>query len=214
MDDELKGKATQVRVVQGHEPLHFIKMFGGKMVVFSGGKVRVDSKVKLSGWNAQIRCLINMQASGFRNVEDHDTYDKDGVRLFRVRGGSGEDDVRTEQVQPELASSLNSDDVFVLDTPTHTWVWQGQGSSDQEKSAAVQVVAPLLNPNRPAQVLAEGSEPDEFWTCLKGKADYPKSEPEMDGPVLEPRLFHCKVSEETGKFRAFEVMNFEQDVRT
>ena len=38
VDDELDGKATQVRVVQGREPRHFIKMFGGKMVVFSGGK--------------------------------------------------------------------------------------------------------------------------------------------------------------------------------
>ena len=60
MDDELSGKATQVRVVQGREPRHFIKMFGGKMVVFSGGK-----------------------ASGFKNVHDHDTYDADGTRMFR-----------------------------------------------------------------------------------------------------------------------------------
>ena len=56
----MSGKATQVRVVQGREPRHFIKMFGGKMVVFSGGK-----------------------ASGFKNVHDHDTYDADGTRMFR-----------------------------------------------------------------------------------------------------------------------------------
>ena len=61
LDDELSGKATQVRVVQGREPRHFIKMFGGKMVVFSGGK-----------------------ASGFKNVHDHDTYDADGTRMFRL----------------------------------------------------------------------------------------------------------------------------------
>ncbi len=40
LDNELGGKAVQVRVIQGREPRHFIKMFGGKMVVFSGGKVR------------------------------------------------------------------------------------------------------------------------------------------------------------------------------
>ena len=40
LDDEVGGKAIQVRVVQGKEPRHFIKMFGGKMIVFSGGKVR------------------------------------------------------------------------------------------------------------------------------------------------------------------------------
>ncbi len=39
LDNELGGKAVQVRVIQGREPRHFIKMFGGKMVVFSGGKV-------------------------------------------------------------------------------------------------------------------------------------------------------------------------------
>ena len=96
MDDELSGKATQVRVVQGREPRHFIKMFGGKMVVFSGGK-----------------------ASGFRNVHDHDTYDADGTRMFRVRGTCAED-VRATQV-PEAAASLNSEDVFILETPGNTW---------------------------------------------------------------------------------------------
>ena len=38
-------------------------MFHGKMVVFAGGR-----------------------ASGFKNVHDHDTYDEDGTRLFRIRG--------------------------------------------------------------------------------------------------------------------------------
>ena len=101
MDDELSGKATQVRVVQGREPRHFIKMFGGKMVVFSGGK-----------------------ASGFRNVHDHDTYDADGTRMFRVRGTCA-GDVRATQV-PEVAASLNSEDVFILETPGNTWIWTGE----------------------------------------------------------------------------------------
>jgi len=35
-NEELGGKAVQVRMVQGREPRHFIKMFGGSMVVFSG----------------------------------------------------------------------------------------------------------------------------------------------------------------------------------
>ena len=39
LDNELDGKAVQVRVVHGREPRHFIKMFQGKMVVFTGGKV-------------------------------------------------------------------------------------------------------------------------------------------------------------------------------
>ena len=100
-DDELGGKAVQVRVVQGREPRHFIKMFGGKMVVFSGGK-----------------------ASGFKNVRDRDTYDEDGTRFFRVRG-LGPEDARAVQVE-EVASSLSSDDVFVLETPGNCWIWHGE----------------------------------------------------------------------------------------
>ncbi len=103
MDDEVGGKAVQVRVVQGREPRHFIKMFGGKMVVFSGGK-----------------------ASGFRNVHDRDCYDEDGTRLFRVRGTCAED-VRATQVE-EVAAALNSEDVFVLETKGNTWIWTGRVS--------------------------------------------------------------------------------------
>ena len=111
MDNELGGKAIQVRVTQGSEPRHFIKMFQGKMIVFSGGK-----------------------ASGFNNVHDHDTYDADGTRLFRVRGTSP-DDVRAVQVE-EVANELNSEDVFILETPSNTWIWTGQASDPAEVDIA------------------------------------------------------------------------------
>lgn len=62
LDNEVCGKAVQVRVTQGHEPRHFIKMFKGRMIIFTGG-----------------------HASGFRNIRDYDSYDTDGTRLFHVR---------------------------------------------------------------------------------------------------------------------------------
>ena len=46
------------------------------------------------------------QASGFRNMEDYDWFDKDGVRLFRVRGTCPED-VMTTQIQPEEARNFD-----------------------------------------------------------------------------------------------------------
>ena len=46
----------QVRVVQGKEPLHFVRLFRGQMVVQAGGK-----------------------ASGFKNTAEVDTYDEDGI---------------------------------------------------------------------------------------------------------------------------------------
>ena len=49
LDDEVGGKAIQVRVVQGKEPRHFIKMFGGKMIVFTGGKVRKGNNLGVGG---------------------------------------------------------------------------------------------------------------------------------------------------------------------
>ena len=82
---------------------HYLSLLG-KMVTFMGGK-----------------------ASGFKNVHDHDTYDADGTRLFQVRG-TCEADVRAEQ-RPEVAASLNSDDVFILETPEKTYIWCGKVSS-------------------------------------------------------------------------------------
>ena len=65
MDDELGGAATQVRVEMGKEPLPFIACFRGKMIVRSGGI-----------------------ASGFKNKNDEDSYDTDGIELFHVRDNS------------------------------------------------------------------------------------------------------------------------------
>lgn len=185
MDNDLNGKAVQVRVVQGQEPRHFIRMFGGNMIVYTGGK-----------------------ASGFRNVHDHDTFDTDGTMLFRVRGLK-DDDVRVEQIQPEAASSLHAEDVFILESPSKTWIWQGSGSTDQEKEAAVKA-APNISPDREVETIEEGSESDDFWAALGGQGDYPKTGSDPNKPLLEPRLFHCKQGA-NGKFRAFEIRNFELD---
>lgn len=95
------GHAVQVRVTQGNEPRHFLKMFHGTMIVFSGG-----------------------HASGFKNIQNEDTYDGNGVRLFRVRGTNA-DDVQALQLSAQ-ASSLASDDSFVLETPDATYVWHGK----------------------------------------------------------------------------------------
>lgn len=68
------------------------------------------------------------KASGFRNLHDHDTYDVDGTRLFRIRG-TNEDNVRATQL-PEVAGSLNSDDVFVLETPNNLYIWNGNVNNE------------------------------------------------------------------------------------
>jgi len=184
LDSELGGKAVQVRVTQGHEPRHFLRIFRGKMIVFLGGK-----------------------ASGFRNLQDYDTYDADGTRLFQVRG-TCPDDVRAVQV-PEVTASLNSDDVFVLETPSATYLWLGQGASDDEKEMAQNAIN-LVAPDREPVTINEGEEPAEFWSSLGGKGDYNKGYDGQGIPLLVPRLFHCHVSP-TGKLRVEEITHFRQE---
>jgi len=182
-NEELGGKALQVRMVQGQEPRHFIKMFCGTMVVFSGGK-----------------------ASGFNNVHDRDEYDEDGVRMFRVRCASGESDARATQVE-EKSSSLDSADVFILETPAKTWIWSGQECVQEEIEQAVRFAA-IVSPGREVVDVKEGEEEAEFWECLGGKVDY-KSSDGVSKPILLPRLFHI-VCRPSGSVRAFEAFNFGQ----
>lgn len=154
------------------------------MIIFSGGK-----------------------ASGFRNVHDHDSYDVDGTRLFHVRGYAT-DDMRAVQVA-EKASSLNSDDVFVLETPSTTYIWNGLASSDDEKSLGVEV-AGLVSPGRDPVPVAEGEEPAEFWDALGGRGPYTTIQPDPV-PVLKSRLFHCILSP-AGRLRVEEIRPFKQQV--
>jgi len=182
-NEELGGKAVQVRMVQGREPRHFIKMFGGSMVVFSGGK-----------------------ASGFKNVHDRDEYDEDGVRMFQVRCASGETDARATQVD-EKCSSLDSSDVFILETPSKTWVWSGQGSVEEETEQAVRLSG-VVSPGREMVMVKEGEEEDEFWATLGGKTEYNTSD-DINKPILHPRLFHV-AARPSGTVRAFEIFDFKQ----
>lgn len=183
LDSEMGGKAIQVRVTQGNEPRHFLKIFKGKMIVFTGG-----------------------HASGFKNCQDNDTYDVDGTRLFRIRGTS-EDDVRAEQVA-ETAASLASDDVFLLEIPNRTFIWSGKGAAGFELEMAERIwgrITPDVEPNW----IPEGEEPEEFWSALGGQGEYDTELDKPGPPFLEARLFHCRILT-NGKFRVSEINDFEQ----
>jgi len=65
---------------------------------------------------------------------------------------------------------------------------------------------------RPNETIHEESEPDEFWNSIGGQGAYSKCSGRFDKPILEPRLFHCKMIGDTGKMVASEVHNFEKDV--
>jgi villin 1/advillin len=145
------------------------------------------------------------KASGFKNKNDTDSYDTDGVSLFHVRG-TNELNTRAVQV-PEAASSLNSGDVFVLLTPKTMFVWQGKGSNDDERKAG-QNVAKILQAKRSVAVVEEGKESADFWSPLGGKCEY-ASEGYLYEGAREPRLFQC--SNASGQFTVEEIFNYSQD---
>lgn len=67
------------------------------------------------------------RASGFKNRTEGDSYDVDGTRLFHVRGT---DSINCRAVQvEEVATSLNSNDCFILETPATTYIWYGKVSA-------------------------------------------------------------------------------------
>jgi hypothetical protein len=182
LDDSMGGKPVQVRVVQGKEPAHFRQIFKGKMIVHEGGK-----------------------ASGFKNKNDADSYDTDGISLFHVKGQT-ELDTYAVQVG-EVAASLNSGDCFVLLTPSMMYEWQGSSSSSDEKAVASKCSA-ILKGDRETTIVEEGQEPEEFWSAIGGQAEYSKFRPE-ELSCKPPRLFQC--TNATGVFDVTEVPNFAQE---
>jgi len=182
MDDDLGGAATQVRVVMGKEPSHFVRCFHGRMIIHSGGK-----------------------ASGFRNRADSDSYDKDGTGLFHIRG-TDEKNTRGVQVA-EVAASLNSGDCFVLQTPEVCYAWKGKGANDSEFQTAQKVQGILLG-GRKEMDINEGEEPDEFWAAIGGKGEYPDARV-LDEGSREPQLF--SVSNSTGRLAIDPVFDFSQE---
>jgi villin 1/advillin len=182
MDDEIGGAGTQVRVVQGKEPNHFVSLFKGKLIIRSGGK-----------------------ASGFKNKNDHDTYNTSGTSLFSVRG-SNQFNTRAVEVESK-AASLNSDDAFVLSTPNSVMVWYGKIANKNERNNAMNV-ANALKAKKSVKEVEEGAEPADFWSAIGGKGPYVSSR-SIVGDAHEPRLFQC--SNATGAFRVDEIFNFNQD---
>jgi len=143
LDDRLGGKAVQHRECQGVESQKFCSYFPEGIRVLKGGNSSSFNKV-------------DVQAE-FKN------------RLFKAKGKIG-----IEVVEVVLATaSLNSGDVFILDTLNKIFVWQGAQSTVFERNRAGQFATAVRNQRgaKPAVViLSEGQDDDaEFWATLGGK---------------------------------------------
>ncbi|NXA00656.1 VILI protein, partial [Nesospiza acunhae] len=128
------------------------------------------------------------------------------TRLFQVHG-TNEYNTKAFEV-PVRASSLNSNDVFVLKTPSCCYLWYGKGCSGDEREMAKTVADMISKMEKP--VVAEGQEPPEFWLALGGKSQYASNKRlQEENPSVPPRLFEC--SNKTGTFLATEIIDFTQD---
>ncbi|XP_049432955.1 advillin [Epinephelus fuscoguttatus] len=132
------------------------------------------------------------------------------IRLFQVHGS---DPFNTKAIEvPALATSLNSNDVFLLKCQSGVYLWCGKGSSGDERAMAKEVSSVIGQQSQQGneELVAEGQEPIEFWELLGGKAPY-ASDKRLQQTVSDhhPRLFEC--SNKTGRFIVTEVTQFTQD---
>nr|XP_046218688.1 villin-1-like [Oncorhynchus gorbuscha]XP_046218689.1 villin-1-like [Oncorhynchus gorbuscha]XP_046218690.1 villin-1-like [Oncorhynchus gorbuscha]XP_046218691.1 villin-1-like [Oncorhynchus gorbuscha] len=128
------------------------------------------------------------------------------VRLFHIHG-TNEFNTRAIEV-PARSSSLNSNDVFVLSTDTCCYLWYGKGCCGDEREMG-KSLADIIS-RREKHVIAEGQETANFWVNLGGKTQYANSKRlQEEHNNITPRLFEC--SNQTGRFLAMEVTNFNQD---
>jgi hypothetical protein len=151
------------------------------------------------------------KASSFHNAVEGDSYDTSGSALYHVRGTNPSNTFACQVA--ETASSLTSEDCFVLVTPSTSYAWNGRGSNEEEKKDAAKIALVLANDylgagGRSVVTLVEGSEPDEFWEALGGRSEYPELGPGETVP-REPRLFWATTA--IGYFKVEEVDNFDQD---
>nr|XP_039273618.1 gelsolin, cytoplasmic-like [Styela clava] len=165
-EKECNNNATQVRVVQGKEPDHMMMMFGGNPLIVHAGGTS--------------------RAGGQTKPAD--------TRLFHIKSFYG-GFCRAVEVASE-ASSLNSNDAFLLITPGASYVWVGSGAVDKEVKGCMDTARILKVPT--PQKFEEGSEPGDFWQKLGGQGEYAKDCREEDDR-REPVLFEC--SNATGNFK-------------
>uniref|UniRef100_A0A5F8GAA5 Advillin n=1 Tax=Monodelphis domestica TaxID=13616 RepID=A0A5F8GAA5_MONDO len=128
------------------------------------------------------------------------------VRLFQIRGN---DKSNTKAVEvPAFASSLNSNDVFLLQTQNEHYLWYGKGSSGDERTMAKELAGVLCDGTE--DTVAEGQEPEAFWDSLGGKVPYANDKRLQQEVIdVQPRLFEC--SNKTGRFVVTEIIDFTQD---
>jgi len=149
LDDVLGGAPVQHREVQGHETQLFLSYFKDPpMHILEGGI-----------------------ESGFHHVKPEDYK----PRLLHLKGRLNH--VQVTQVEFAV-SSINSGDVFILDSGKIIYQWNGSKSNPSERARAAKLTQALENEreNIKVHVIDEGdSECNDFYVLVGGKASDVKS---------------------------------------
>ncbi|XP_020107953.1 villin-2 [Ananas comosus] len=186
MWNSLKGRPVQGRIYQGKEPPQFIALFQ-PMVVLKGGVS--------SGYKKSI---------AEKNLND-ETYTPDGIALIQVSGTSVHNN-KAIQVDA-VATSLNSNDCFVLQSGNSLFTWHGSSSTFEQQQWATKV-AEFLKPGAALKHAKEGTESSAFWFALGGKQSFTSKKVTHD-VVRDPHLYTFSFN--NGKLEVNEVFNFSQD---
>ncbi|KAI3524188.1 hypothetical protein L1887_02840 [Cichorium endivia] len=187
MLESVKFLATQSRVYEGDEPFLFYAIFQSFMVLKGG------------------------LSSGYKNYISEkglpdDTYQEDGIALFRVQG-YGPENMQSIQVDP-VAASLNSSYCYIMHKDTLVFMWNGSQTTTEDWELSERQLD-LIKPDMQTRVHKEGSESDQFWEILGGKTEHPT---QKILPVTEtdPHLFSCTLSKDD-ELSLYEIYNFKQD---
>ncbi|XBI69081.1 hypothetical protein VPH35_048196 [Triticum aestivum] len=171
LDVALGGRGVQYREVQGNETEKFLSYFKPCIIPEEGGI-----------------------ASGFRHTEINER--EHVTRLFVCRG---KHTVHVKEV-PFARSSLNHDDIFILDTKSKIFQFNGSNSSIQERAKALEVVQYLKDTNHEGKCdvaavedgkLMADADAGEFWGLFGGFAPLPRktfSEPNGKDTAFPPKL--------------------------
>ena len=155
--------ASQVRVVQGMEPTHFLKLFHDRSFIIHIGR---DDPAK-AGSN------------------------QDATRMYHIRG-SELADTRTVEVPP-LSAYLTTADTFILLVPGKTnYILHGANACEYIRTTASEACKVLLSgtdSEEESTIIKQGDEPAEFWSALSAEKGSIESYPDAKNPQWPGRMF-------------------------
>ncbi|ONM24174.1 Villin-4 [Zea mays] len=157
LDAALGGRAVQYREIQGNETEKFLSYFRPCIMPQPGGV-----------------------ASGFNHVEVNEQDYKTHLYVCH-----GKHVVHVNEV-PFARSSLNHDDIFILDTKSKIFQFSGSNSSIQERAKALEVVQYIKDTFHEGKCeiasvedgrMMADAEAGEFWGFFGGFAPLPRRAP-------------------------------------